>query len=135
MVVAATPRMLPARPPSRARRMASTRNCPAMWRRVAPRARCGAAFQDGDDYDVGDADAADEQSDGSQVEEQGVVGTFGEHFGQQDSSVTVTVEGLAGLTVACRTAATALTWDGLVRTYSSVEWPSMATYSRRRGSR
>ena len=44
----------------------------------------GAAFEDGDDHDVGDADPADEQGDGAEAEEQPVVGAFGGHFGFED---------------------------------------------------
>ena len=44
----------------------------------------GAAFEDGDDHDVGDADAADEQGDGAEAEEQPVVGALGGDFGFED---------------------------------------------------
>src|SRR6185437_13578124 len=39
------------------------------------------AFQHGDDHDVGDADAADEQGDGAEAEEQGVQGALGVGLG------------------------------------------------------
>jgi hypothetical protein len=38
----------------------------------AAQADLGAALEDGDDHDVGDPDAADEQCDGSQAEEQAI---------------------------------------------------------------
>ena len=85
----------------------------------AAQADLGAAFEDGDDHDVGDADAADEQGDGAQAEEQAVVGAFGGDLGLQDVGGVGDVHGrrgLAGLTVAGSTAATALTWLGSVRT-------------------
>ena len=41
----------------------------------------GAAFQDGDDHDVGDPDRADQQRDRAQAEEQGVEGALGVGLG------------------------------------------------------
>ena len=57
---------------------------------VAPSARRSpislAAFEDGDDHDVGDADGADEQGDGAETEEESVqralgIGAGGERGG------------------------------------------------------
>ena len=47
--------------------------------------------------------------------------------------VTWTVEGSAGLTVAGRTAVTALTWLGALRTYSSVGCSSKPKYASAMG--
>jgi hypothetical protein len=60
--------------------IASARNWARIWPRVAPRAaqpELGAAFQDGDDHDVGDADRADQEGDGAEAEEQGVERALG----------------------------------------------------------
>jgi hypothetical protein len=43
----------------------------------------GAAFEDGDDHDVGDADRADQQGDRAEAEEQGVERALGVGFGGQ----------------------------------------------------
>ena len=72
-------------------------------------------FQDGDDHDVGDADAADQQGDGAEAEEQAAVGALGGDLGREDvggEDVPSRSVGLAGLTVAGSTAATAVTWLG-----------------------
>ena len=54
---------------------ASARNWAAMWRpgraEGAAQADLGAALEDGDHHDVGDADAADQQRDRAEAEEQG----------------------------------------------------------------
>jgi len=51
-----------------------------MWALVAPSARrspdLGAAFEHGDDHDVGDADGADEQGHRAQAEEQPLSADF-----------------------------------------------------------
>src|SRR5580698_8224036 len=44
----------------------------------------GAALQDRDDHDVGDADAADEEGHGAETEEQYVIDPLGGHLGLQD---------------------------------------------------
>ena len=81
-----------------------------------------AAFEDRDDHHVGDADAADEEGHGAETEEQAVVDPLAatSAFKMSDGKVTATTEGSAGLTVADRTAATALTWLGALRRYSPV---------------
>ena len=84
----------------------------------AAQADLGAAFEDRDDHDVGDADTADEQGDGSQAEEQAVVGASAATSASRipDSSVTCAAAGLAGSTVSGSTAATATTWLKTART-------------------
>ncbi len=47
----------------------------------APQPDFGAAFEDGDDHDVGYSDRADEQRDGAEPEEEGVEGAFGVGLG------------------------------------------------------
>src|SRR5262249_16853309 len=49
----------------------------------AAQADLGAAFEDGDDHDVGDADGADEQRDRAEAEEQAVEGAFGLGLGDE----------------------------------------------------
>ena len=49
----------------------------------AAQADLGAAFEDGDDHDVGDADRADQEGDGAEAEEQAVEGAFGVGLGDQ----------------------------------------------------
>ena len=49
----------------------------------AAQADLGAAFEDGDDHDVGDADRADEQGDGAEAEEQAVERALGVGLGDQ----------------------------------------------------
>ena len=44
----------------------------------------GTSFEDRDDHDIGDADAADEEGDGTETDEQPVVGAFGGYFGLED---------------------------------------------------
>ena len=43
----------------------------------------GAAFEDGDDHDVGDADGSDEEGDGAEAEEQAVEGAVGVGLGDE----------------------------------------------------
>ena len=86
-MVTTTPAATPAAPPSSASRIASARNWVRMWPLVAPRAAAepdlGAAFEHGDDHDVGDADGADEQGDRAEAEEQAVEGAFGVGLGDE----------------------------------------------------
>ena len=97
MAVAAPPMRVPARPPRADRRRASARNCSAdvaaAGAQGPAQADLGAAFEDGDDHDVGDADPADQQGDRAQAEEQPVVGAFGGHFGFEDVGGAARVDG------------------------------------------
>jgi hypothetical protein len=43
----------------------------------------GAALEDGDDHDVGDADRADDERDGTEAEEHAIEGAFGVGPGDQ----------------------------------------------------
>ena len=77
-----------------------------------------AAFEDGDDHDVGDADGADEQGDGAEAEEQAVEGALGVGLGDErgEGWLTSTSLGFSGLAVAASTDWTALTWSVWART-------------------
>ena len=70
----------------------------------------GAAFEDGDDHDVGDADRADEQGDGAEAEEQAVEGALASAWATSaaDGWLTLTWLGFSGLAVAARRLSTAL---------------------------
>ena len=50
---------------------------------AAAQSDLGAAFEDADEHDVGDADGADEQGDGAEAEEQAVQRAFGVGLGDQ----------------------------------------------------
>jgi len=76
-----------------------------------------AALQHGDDHDVGDADAADQDRDGAQAEEQPekAVLAAARAARMPEGRLTRTVSGCAGLAVKGRTAATAWTWSAAAR--------------------
>ena len=56
----------------------------------------GAAFEDGDDHDVGDADCADEERDGAEAQEEAVEGALGVGLGDEGGRGLADVD-LAGV--------------------------------------